>query len=113
MLLLGAAYFPIILLVYLMSKKNNLPANQALPLCAFVAFLVVTFAFNHELNQVYASIFSGLLMAWTPILIIAGAIFLFRCMEEAGALDIIRQWLNHISNNPIAQLMIVAGLLLF
>ena len=108
MLSLGAAYLPIFLLIYLMSKKNNLPASQALPLCALIAYLVVVFVFNRELGQVHASILSGLLLAWTPILIIAGAIFLFRCMEEAGALDIIRHWLNHISSNPIAQLMIVA-----
>ncbi|WP_340678548.1 L-lactate permease [Paraglaciecola sp.] len=108
MLLLGAAYLPIILLIYLMSKKDSLPASQALPLCAVVAYLVVLVVFDREVDLVHASILSGMLMAWTPILIIAGAIFLFQCMEVAGALDIMRHWLNHISSNPIAQLMIVA-----
>lgn len=108
MLVLGFAYFPIILLIYLMSKKNSLPANYALPLCAFVAYLVVLVVFGQEARLVNANVVAGLLKAWTPILIIAGAIFLFRCMEVTGALDIIRQWLNQISSNPVAQLMIVA-----
>lgn len=108
MLLLGFAYLPIIVLIYLMSKKNSLPANHALPLSALLVYLVVLFIFNREANLVHASVIAGMLKAWTPILIIAGAIFLFRCMEVSGALDIMRQWLNHISTNPVAQLMIVA-----
>lgn len=108
MLTLGFAYFPILLLIYLMSKKNNLPANYALPLCAVVAYFVVLLMFGQDFTLVNANVVAGLLKAWTPILIIAGAIFLFRCMEETGALDIIRQWLNQISSNPVAQLMIVA-----
>jgi lactate permease len=108
MLILGFAYFPIILLIYLMSKKQNLPANYALPLCALVAYLVVLLVFGHEATLVNANVIAGILKAWTPILIIAVAIFLFRCMEVTGALDIIRQWLNQISSNPVAQLMIVA-----
>tara|TARA_R110002167_G_scaffold16897_1_gene65437 strand:- start:2400 stop:3989 length:1590 start_codon:yes stop_codon:yes gene_type:complete len=108
MFILGFAYFPIILLIYLMSKKHSLPANYALPLCALVAYIVVLLVFGHEATLVNANVIAGILKAWTPILIIAGAIFLFRCMEVSGALDIIRQWLNQISSNPVAQLMIVA-----
>lgn len=108
MLLLGYAYFPIILLIYLMSKKNSLPASQALPLCALVAYFVVLVGFNHDANLVHANVLGGMLTAWKPILIIAGAIFLFRCMDVSGALDIMRQWLNQVSVNPVAQLMIVA-----
>lgn len=107
-LILGFAYLPIILLIYLMSKKNSLAANYALPLCAFVAYIVVLVIFKQEASLVNANVVAGILKAWTPILIIAGAIFLFRCMEVTGALDIIRHWLNQISTNPVAQLMIVA-----
>ncbi|WJG08155.1 lactate permease LctP family transporter [Aliiglaciecola sp. LCG003] len=108
MLLLGFAYLPIVVLIYLMSRKNSLPANQALPFSALLVYLVVLLVFNREPNLVHASVIAGLLKAWTPILIIAGAIFLFRCMEVSGALDIIRSWVNQISINPVAQLMIVA-----
>ncbi|WP_166425540.1 L-lactate permease [Paraglaciecola sp. 20A4] len=108
MLSLASAYLPIVLLVYLMTKKNNLAASKALPLCAAIAYLLMLVVFNFKANLVNASVLSGLLLALTPITIIAGAIFLFRCMEVTGALEIIRNWLNQISSNAVAQLMIVA-----
>ncbi|WP_158966312.1 L-lactate permease [Paraglaciecola sp. L3A3] len=108
MFLLVSAYFPIILLIYLMTKKNNWAANKALPLCALFSYLLMLFVFNFTADVVNASLVSGILLALTPIMIIAGAIFLFRCMEVTGALEIIRNWLNNISHNAVAQLMIVA-----
>ncbi|GAC03899.1 L-lactate permease [Paraglaciecola chathamensis] len=107
MLLLVSAYLPVVVLIYLMTKKRSLSASKALPLSAFIAYLLIVFVFNFELRLVNASVISALLLALTPITIIAGAIFLFRCIEVTGALDIIRRWLNHISNNPIAQVMVV------
>ncbi|WP_339769554.1 lactate permease LctP family transporter [uncultured Paraglaciecola sp.] len=108
MFLLLSAYLPIALLIYLMTKKNNLAASKALPLCAAIAYMLMLVVFNFKANLVNASVLSGLLLALTPIMIIAGAIFLFRCMEVTGALEIIRNWLNQISSNTVAQLMIVA-----
>ena len=107
MLLLISAYLPVAILIYLMTKKHSVAASKALPLSALIAYLVVLFVFDFELRLVNASVISGLLLALTPIMIIAGAIFLFRCMEVTGALGIIRSWLNHISSNPVAQLMVV------
>jgi lactate permease len=108
MLDLGFAYLPVVLLIYLMSKKNSMPANQALPLCALIVYAVVLFPYQIQPELINATVVAGLLKSLTPIMIIAGAIFLFRCMEITGALDTIRQWLNQISQNPVAQLMIVA-----
>ncbi|WP_075187594.1 L-lactate permease [Teredinibacter haidensis] len=107
MLQLASAYFPIVLLVYLMTKKNSMPSFRALPLSALALYVVMLVIFKRDPNLVHAAILDGLLVAWTPILIIAGAIFLFRTMEATGALAVIRTWLNSISDNPIAQLMIV------
>lgn len=104
---LFAAYFPIALLIYLMTKKNSMPSYKALPLTALVVYGVVMWVFNQPALHVHAVVIEGLLLAWTPITIIAGAILLFRTMEATGALDTIKQWLNSISSNPIAQLMIV------
>ncbi len=101
------AYFPIVLLIYLMTKKNSMPSYKALPLTAAVVYLVVMFVFNQSARHVHAVVIEGLLLAWTPITIIAGAILLFRTMEATGALDTIKQWLNSVSSNSIAQLMIV------
>ena len=102
------AYFPIVLLIYLMTKKNSMPSFRALPLSALALYFIMLIVFQRDPNQVHAAIIDGLLVAWTPILIIAGAIFLFRTMEATGSLAVIRSWLNSISDNKIAQLMIVA-----
>lgn len=101
------AYFPIALLVYLMTKKNSMPSFRALPLSAMVLYAITLIVFQRHPNQVHAAVLDGVLVAFTPILIIAGAIFLFRTMEATGALSTIRQWLNSVSSNPVAQLMIV------
>jgi lactate permease len=101
------AYLPIVLLIFLMTKRNSMPSFRALPLTALVTYLIMLIIFRQDANLVHANVLRGLLVAWTPILIIAGAIFLFRTMEATGALNIIREWLNSISNNKIAQLMIV------
>lgn len=101
------AYLPIVLLVYLMTRKNAVPSSRALPLTALVTYLVMLVIFQRDPNLVHASVLKGLLVAWTPILIIAGAILLFKTMERSGALAVIRVWLNGVSGNKVAQLMIV------
>jgi lactate permease len=96
-----------VLLIYLMTKRNSMPSFKALPLSALVLYLIVLIVFAENPNQVHAAILDGLLVSWTPILIISGAILLFRSMEATGGLAHIRLWLNVISPNPVAQLMIV------
>ena len=82
-------------------------SSQALPLVAAFAYLIALVVFGRDPNDVHASVLAGLLVAWTPLLIIAGAILLFRTMETTGSIQTIRHWLNGVSENPIAQLMIV------
>jgi lactate permease len=101
------SFLPIVLLIYLMTKKNSVPSSKALPLTALITYLIMLVIFRQNANLVHANVAKGLLVAWTPILIIAGAIFLFRTMEATGSLSVIRQWLNTVSENKIAQLMIV------
>ncbi|QQS50198.1 MAG: L-lactate permease [Bacteroidota bacterium] len=98
---------PIVLLVFLMTRKNSMPSSKALPLVALVLYFILMVVFGHDANLVHANVLSGLLVAWTPILIIAGAVFLFRTMEATGSLTIIRQWLNKLTQNKVAQLMLV------
>jgi lactate permease len=101
------AVFPIVLLIFLMTKKNNVPSHKALPFVALLMYVLKLVYFQSDPNIVNATVISGLLYAWTPILIIWGAIFLFKVMETSGSMDVIRKWLNNISGNPIAQLMII------
>jgi L-lactate transport len=107
MLQLIFSYLPIFVLIGLMTKRNSMPSSQALPLSALFTYLIALVVFGRDPNAVHASVLAGLLVAWTPLLIIAGAIFLFRTMEATGSILTIRHWLNSISENAIAQLMIV------
>lgn len=113
MLTLFFSYFPIVLLVFLMTKKNSMPSSKALPLTAALLYFIMLIIFKQDANLIHANVVKGLLVAWTPILIIAGAIFLFRTMEATGSLAVIRQWLNTVSENKIAQLMIVGWAFVF
>lgn len=54
----------------------------------------------------HAAVVQGLLTALTPIMIVRGAILLFKTMEHTGAMDTLRQWLNGITSDKVAQLMI-------
>lgn len=98
---------PIVVLIYLMTKKNSLPSYVALPAVAAFTYAVKLIYFESDPNLIHATIVAGLLDAWTPILIVAGAILLFQTMESSGSMPIIRNWLNGVSSNPVAQLMII------
>lgn len=110
---LAFSYLPLILLITLMVKKNPMPSSKALPLSALVAYIVVLLVFKQDARLVNANVISGALLALTPLSIIAGAIFLFKCMEITGALAILRKALDGVSSNPVAQLMIVGWAFMF
>lgn len=113
MMNLAFSYLPLILLITLMVKKNPMPSSKALPLSALVAYIVVLLVFKQDARLVNANVISGALLALTPLSIIAGAIFLFKCMEITGALAILRKALDGVSENPVAQLMIVGWAFMF
>ncbi len=101
------AISPIAILIYLMTKKKSMPSHLALPLVAILMYLLKVSYFGSDLRLMNATVIDGLLTAWTPILVIWGAIFLFRTMENTGGMDVVRKWLNGISSNKVAQLMII------
>ena len=101
------SFVPILLLIWLMAKKHGMPSNKALPLSALVLYIIALVIFQYNPTLIHANVFTGLLLAWTPILIIAGAIFLFKTMEATGSISLIKQWLNSVTENKVAQLMIV------
>ena len=98
---------PVLLLIFLMVKKVPVPSARALPLAAVTAYLLQHLWFGADHTQVHAAVIAGLLLALTPVAIVWGAIFFFRTMEHAGALDTIRAWLNHLSRNRVAQVVII------
>jgi len=98
---------PLAILIVMMTLKKGVPSYIALPLSATFVYALQLFYFHHSAVRIHASVLSGLLTAWTPILILWGAIFFFKTMEAAGSLNLIQRWLNGISQHPLAQLMII------
>jgi len=101
------AALPVALLVIVMTKKRSLSSNLALPLAALVLYVLLLTYFAVRPVLVQAAVVEGLLTALTPILIVWGAILLFKTMDHSGAMTTVRQWLNGITTNRVAQLMIV------
>lgn len=101
------ALAPIVILIYMMTKKNSVPSYVALPIAALLVYAAKLIYFESDPNLTNATVISGLLTALIPIFIIWGAILLFKTMEHTGAMNTVRAWLNSVSPNPVAQLMII------
>ncbi|OOF42887.1 lactate permease [Rodentibacter rarus] len=99
--------FPIVLLIYLMVKRNALPSYLALPWIAVVVLIIQLIFFGTDISIVSANIASALIAVQTPITVIFGAILFNRFSEVSGATDILRKWLGNINPNPVAQIMII------
>ncbi|MFY1026823.1 L-lactate permease [Actinobacillus seminis] len=99
--------FPIVLLIYLMVKRNALPSYVALPWIAVVVLIIQLIFFGTDIKLVSANIVSALVAVQTPITVIFGAILFNRFSEVSGATDTLRKWLGSINPNPIAQAMII------
>lgn len=99
--------FPIVLLIWLMVKKNNMPSYIALPIVALLIYVIKITYFGDDFMLLNATAASGLVSTLTPITVIFGAIMFNRMMETTGCIDVIRKWLANINPNPVAQLMII------
>lgn len=99
--------FPIILLVWMMVKKNSIPSYIALPITAALIYAIKITYFGDDFMLLNATAASGLVSTLTPITVIFGAIMFNRMMETTGCIDVIRKWLATINPNPVAQLMII------
>src|SRR5215469_16504108 len=107
------AALPIAFLIFVMTKKNGLPSTIAFALAALMTYLVRIWFFKTSLNLAHAAVVNGLLQALTPISIVFGAIFFFVALERSGAMETLRLWLDGVSRNPVAQLMIVGWSFIF
>ena len=99
--------FPIILLIYLMVKRNSLASYIALPIVAVLVYLLQLFYFQQDIVLLNANLISGLISTLTPITVIFGAILFNRMMDVSGSINVLRSWLSTINPNPVAQLMII------
>jgi len=101
------ACLPILWLIFSMTKRSPMPSAKALPLAALVAYGIRSLWFGTDPYDVHAAVIAGLLTALTPISIVWGAILLFRTMELSGAMETIRHWLNSLTCNRVAQVVII------
>jgi lactate permease len=101
------AILPIVILIYVMTKKNSWPSHISLPFAAALVYLLVLVRSRFDPNLVNATVVNGTLSALTPISIVWGAILLSQTMRQSGAEGRIGEWLKEVSPNPVAQLMIV------
>ena len=85
--------FPIILLIWMMVKKNSIPSYIALPITALLVYLIKLFYFDSNFMTLNANAAAGLVATLTPITVIFGAIMFNRMMETTGCIDVIRKWL--------------------
>ncbi|MFZ7283353.1 lactate permease LctP family transporter [Avibacterium avium] len=99
--------FPIVLLIYLMVKRNALPSYVALPWIAVVVLIIQFIFFGTDISIVSANVTAALVAVQTPITVIFGAILFNRFSEISGATNTLRKWLGNINPNPVAQIMII------
>ncbi|MBV8585235.1 MAG: L-lactate permease [Verrucomicrobia bacterium] len=104
---------PIAFLIFVMTKKNGLPSTVAFALAALLTYLVRIWYFKTSPNLAHAAVVNGLLQALTPISIVFGAILFFVALERSGAMRTLSLWLDGVSANPVAQLMIVGWSFIF
>ena len=107
------AALPIGFLIFVMTKKKGMPSTAAFALAALLTYVIRIAFFKTSPNLAHAAIVSGLLQALTPISIVFGAIFFFVALERSGAMQTLTLWLDGVSRNPVAQLMIVGWSFLF
>ncbi len=102
-----ASLAPIALLIWMMTKKRSVASHVALPLSAFLLYGLRLCYFESGFTIANASVIAGILTAFVPILVVWGAVLLFQLMKDSGALKTIQKWLETITTNKVAQIMIV------
>lgn len=101
------AILPIIMLVWSMTKERPWPAHVALPITALLVGLLQLFYFYGGATELAANIVAGSLSVFTPLSIVAGAILLNSVLVRSGSQEKLRHYLESVSGNKVAQLMII------
>ncbi len=107
------AVLPIGFLLVVMTKPRPLPSTLAFALAAALAYGIGLLHFGTPFALLNAGVLKGLLDALTPISIVFGAILFFVAMEKSGAMATVQDWLRGLSDNPVAQIMIVGFAFVF
>lgn len=98
---------PILLLIWAMTKRHSVPSHIALPSTALLVAAIQYGYFEADVRLMLANSVAGILSVLTPISIVAGAILLNRVLFYSGAEAVLSRWLKSVSQNKVAQLMII------
>jgi len=95
---------PVLLLVVTV-PTGYMSTTAALPTAAVLLWFVRLAYLGHDALLVQGAVVQGLLEAWTPLSIMAGAIFLFEVMQQTGCLPfLLRQLQKLTAGEPVATL---------
>ncbi len=86
------------------------PAAKAMPLAYFVAVFVAIAFWRLDPIQVAAASLKGLVVTFTLLYIIFGAILLLNTLSESGGLSVIRRGFTNITDDRRVQVIIIAWL---
>ncbi len=86
------------------------PASRAMPLSYIVAAALALAVWQVDFTQVLAASINGLIVAFTLLYIIFGAILLLNTLQESGAIKTIRQGFTDITPDRRVQVIIIAWL---
>ena len=88
----------------------RLPAKIAMPVVYVVTSAVAIYIWEVSFNRVLASSIQGLLITVAVLWIIFGAILLLNTLKHSGAIKVIRNGFNNISEDRRIQVIIIAWL---
>ena len=72
-----------------------LQSHVALPLTAFIQYLLRLIFFSSSPVDVHAALMDGLLTALTPLAVIFGAIVFFDALKATGSLKTVANWTKY------------------
>ncbi len=94
--------------VFLLLVVFRLPARLAMPLAWAYTVLIALFFWQVPLNMVAASSLQGLVIAFTLLYIVFGAILMLNTLTESGAVEVMRGAFSKITTDRRIQAIIVA-----
>ncbi|CAE7945798.1 unnamed protein product [Symbiodinium necroappetens] len=99
---------PIAFLVAMVLKPKPMPTAKSLWCAAVILFVLKLWYLQAAPLEACACFIKGCLQALTPCSIVAGAIFLFDCMESAHCLAWMKVQLRVITDShPVAEVMLI------
>lgn len=99
-----------ILVVAIFLVALRLSAAKAMPLAYLSSVIVAYFYWQLSLPQIVAASLNGLVVTFTLLYIIFGAILLLNTLSESGGLSVIRRGFTNITPDRRVQVIIIAWL---